>query len=142
MIPTWVDKKVKNIRHLSDLGSMSVIYTGTLDQKRVSIKVRRKKHKGLLSEAKVLSKMLHPLIPKIHLTREGVIVLDFVPGQDLFEYIQGLTNYLNEKTLKVIMWQITHTLKHIHEKKCMHRDVKPENIIIDAKTKVTLIDFG
>jgi serine/threonine protein kinase len=50
---------------------------------------------------------------------------------------------LNEEEIKVIMRQVLSALDYLHTKGYLHRDVKPENFIINEKTlEVKMIDFG
>ena len=50
---------------------------------------------------------------------------------------------LNEEEIKIIMKQVLSSLDYLHTKGYLHRDVKPENFIINEKTlEVKMIDFG
>ncbi|CAF3683645.1 unnamed protein product [Adineta steineri] len=72
-----------------------------------------------------------------------VIVQEFAPLGDLFESIPPQRG-LPEKAVKTIMKQVASALEFMHDKGLVHRDVKPENVMIfDADFhKVKLIDFG
>ncbi|CAF0786404.1 unnamed protein product [Adineta ricciae] len=72
-----------------------------------------------------------------------IIVQEYAPLGDLFESIPPQRG-LPERAVKTIMKQVASALEFMHEQGLVHRDVKPENIMIfDADfRKVKLIDFG
>eukprot|EP01069_Polyplicarium_translucidae_P002344 Polyplicarium_translucidae@DN2000_c0_g1_i5.p1 len=50
--------------------------------------------------------------------------------------------FIEEKFLKFISFQVLEGLAFLHRNSCMHRDVKPENVLINAEGSVKLADFG
>ncbi|KAJ8333679.1 hypothetical protein SKAU_G00409980 [Synaphobranchus kaupii] len=65
------------------------------------------------------------------------------PCQDLFEYCQEQGGALNEDQARNIAQQLLGALQHCHDCGVVHRDVKPENILIQPETQeIKLIDFG
>ncbi|KAJ1673647.1 hypothetical protein EV182_004830, partial [Spiromyces aspiralis] len=67
-----------------------------------------------------------------------------VRGGDLFDYIMSKSRLCEEET-KFITYQVLLALKYLHERNITHRDVKPENILMDSKdpfSRVLLTDFG
>jgi serine/threonine-protein kinase len=69
------------------------------------------------------------------------IVMEFLRGESLRDAIKYVrTGDLKNKL--TIALQVARALGYIHSKKIIHRDVKPENIHIDAAGKVKLMDFG
>ncbi|KAF8939408.1 hypothetical protein EDD21DRAFT_377441 [Dissophora ornata] len=62
-------------------------------------------------------------------------------GMDLFDYIE-LTPYMTEDEIRVIFRQICDAVHHLHSNKIVHRDIKDENVILDQKGRIQLIDFG
>ena len=62
-------------------------------------------------------------------------------GMDLFDYIE-LTPYMTEDEIRAIFRQICDAVHHLHSNKIVHRDIKDENVILDQKGKIQLIDFG
>ena len=49
---------------------------------------------------------------------------------------------ISSKTKKIFIAQILEALKYIHEKEVIHRDLKPQNILLDSNGKIKLVDFG
>jgi serine/threonine protein kinase len=69
------------------------------------------------------------------------IVLEYVDGQTLHTYMQqGETLPLHQAA--DIVCQVAHALGAAHEKGIIHRDIKPDNIMITAKGQVKVMDFG
>jgi len=69
------------------------------------------------------------------------IVMQFISGKSLFRIFkeEGL---LIEDRVKRYFIQITEALKIVHHNQFLHRDIKPDNIIIDLQDRAVLIDFG
>lgn len=97
-------------------------------------------------EARILARLSHPNIPAIY-------DVDFSPGRFLiiFQFIEGVTiRKLTEEegpcqvdVARTWFQQIASALDHAHTLGVVHRDVKPENIIITPdRTTAYLVDFG
>jgi len=69
------------------------------------------------------------------------IVLQFVAGKSLYQIFQD-ENILSEARVKKYFLQIAQALKVIHAQNFQHRDIKPDNILIDGNDQAILIDFG
>lgn len=70
------------------------------------------------------------------------IVMDlYGEGMDLFDYIE-LKNGMSQAEIKSIFHQIVSAVGHLHHHRIVHRDIKDENVILDLKGGVRLIDFG
>lgn len=82
-----------------------------------------------------------PLIYDVVNLEDGQIVLEeFIEGVTIAEVMEvGRYRYLG--TRKVLR-AVCHALAILHERNLVHRDVKPENIIIDKNGRVVLIDFN
>ena len=70
------------------------------------------------------------------------IVMDRCRGQDLFDYISE-NGALKENQARILFKQLLNTVLMCHNNGVLHRDIKDENILIDASNnQIKLIDFG
>ena len=69
------------------------------------------------------------------------IVLEFVAGKSLLKILEE-EKVLDESRVKKYFLQIADALRVIHNNNFMHRDIKPDNILIDGNDNAMLIDFG
>ncbi|KAG9335719.1 hypothetical protein JZ751_004252, partial [Albula glossodonta] len=90
----------------------------------------------------------HPNILKLHdwFDRPSSYVMAMErpnPCKDLYSYCQDQGGVLNEDEASNITRQLLGALQHCEDSRIVHRDVKPENILIQTETKdIKLIDFG
>ncbi len=70
------------------------------------------------------------------------MVMEYIEGKDLIYYLDRKGIFSEAKALKIIQ-QIGSALDYIHRKKHLHRDIKPQNIMLRESTgEAVLIDFG
>jgi cyclin-dependent kinase 2 len=63
--------------------------------------------------------------------------------KDLAKFIDNKTEHISIFKIQSIMLQLLRAVQYMHDKKCMHRDLKPGNILIQTSTnKVKIADFG
>ena len=102
------------------------------------------KHFG--AEARRLSKLNHPHIVGIHQVFEdnmtAYMALDFVRGRDLLDTIEDPKMKLHPRDVKDILLKCLEAVHYIHTNDVLHRDISPDNILIDGKGNPVLIDFG
>ena len=102
------------------------------------------KHFG--AEARRLSKLQHPNIVGIHQVFEdnltAYMALDFVRGRDLLDTIEDPKMKLHPRDVKDILLKCLEAVHYIHTNDVLHRDISPDNILIDGKGNPVLIDFG
>ncbi|MBD3106775.1 Stk1 family PASTA domain-containing Ser/Thr kinase [Bacillus sp. AGMB 02131] len=96
-------------------------------------------------EAQAATSLDHPNIVNIYDVGEEkdiyYIVMEYVKGMTLKQYIQRYHHIPVEKTLH-IMEQVTSAIEHAHQHGIIHRDIKPQNILIDDNDNVKITDFG
>ena len=96
-------------------------------------------------EARLLAGLRHPNLPRVSDYFEedanAYLVMDFVYGRRLDEVI-GQDGDLSED--EVLEWarQLVEALAHCHQRGVIHRDVKPQNVIITWGGQAVLVDFG
>ncbi|CCQ58481.1 MULTISPECIES: serine/threonine-protein kinase [Crocosphaera] len=97
-----------------------------------------------IKEAFLLAKCSHPHIVTVHnvFEKDGFwyMVMEYIKGDDLAVYLQK-NGVFNEANSLPIIQQIGEALSYIHSQGFLHRDVKPNNILLSINT-VKLIDFG
>ncbi len=96
-------------------------------------------------EAQNATSLVHPNIVSIYDVGEEdsiyYIVMEYVKGQTLKQYIQQHSPVPVETALD-IMRQLTSAIAHAHQNHIIHRDIKPQNILIDEHGHVKITDFG
>jgi NIMA (never in mitosis gene a)-related kinase len=101
-----------------------------------------------LKEAKILERLQHPNIIRFHevyRTKNGklCIVMDYADGGDLQEKIKSQRGRLfSEREVLDLFVQLCLALKHVHDRKVLHRDIKSQNVFLSGSTRVKLGDFG
>src|SRR5213592_2750568 len=97
-------------------------------------------------EAKALARLQDPAILAIHFTGDGeglvYYVMPFVEGESLAERLRRRGPYTADEALKIAE-PILQALSHAHTQGLVHRDIKPDNVMVEAKSgRVLLLDFG
>ena len=95
-------------------------------------------------EAMALSRLSHPNIATVHdFDSDGGIdflVMEHVPGETLAARLRK--GAIPEPETREIGLQIAEALEEAHERGVAHRDLKPGNVIVTAKGRVKILDFG
>ncbi len=99
-----------------------------------------------VQEARSLSKLDHPNIVGVHQVFEdndtAYMALDFVEGRDLLDTIEDPNHGLTPTQIKAILKEILGAVGFIHDQGMLHRDISPDNILINKEFRPVLIDFG
>lgn len=102
--------------------------------------------KSFLKEAKILSKFIEEpgvvnLIDFFEENGTAYIIMDYVEGITLRQYVEERGKCQPEALIGQMI-PLMRTLDQIHRKGVIHRDISPENIIINKKKELVLVDFG
>ncbi|MEK4522638.1 Stk1 family PASTA domain-containing Ser/Thr kinase [Psychrobacillus sp. FSL W7-1493] len=135
-------------------GGMSNVYLGhdMILDRDVAIKVLRydfsneeELRRRFQREALSATSLTHPNIVNIYDVGEDedihYIVMEHVKGETLKEYIQHNAPVSPVKTI-TIMKQLTSAISNAHNNHIIHRDIKPQNILLDEQENVKITDFG
>ncbi|WP_294610720.1 serine/threonine protein kinase [uncultured Roseovarius sp.] len=102
--------------------------------------------RNFLREALRLAKFEHPNIVKVHQVFQenntAYIAMDFVDGMDLLSMMDIDPGRLTNTMLQTLLDDTLTALEHVHEYGMLHRDISPDNLLLDAQNNLTLIDFG
>ncbi|SCU80003.1 LAME_0B01244g1_1 [Lachancea meyersii CBS 8951] len=117
-----------------------------------AVKIIKMKPSRLDKEAKILLKLAHPNIIKVHKTFAGssdhlYIFQDLITGGDLFSYLakSDCLSPVSETEALLIVYQILHALRYLHSQGVVHRDLKLDNILLctpEPCARIVLADFG
>jgi tRNA A-37 threonylcarbamoyl transferase component Bud32 len=136
-------------------GGMAVVYRAQDEtlKREVAIKILHQHLAGepeskarLEREAQAVAKLRHANILEIFDysglgSASSYIVTEFIDGQTLKQYLNGRPLGFSE-VAALIAVEVCHALAHAHSLGVIHRDVKPENVMIRKDGLIKLMDFG
>lgn len=97
-------------------------------------------------EARSLAKIVHPNIVAVHQVFEdngtAYMAIDYIDGLDLQQIIDGEGQPLSKAHIVEITTKLLKAVGFIHENDMLHRDISPDNVLIDKTGEPILIDFG
>ena len=107
--------------------------------------VQKNQVKHTINEQQFMSKVKSPWIVDLKASFQEddylYLVMEFCPGGDLMNlFIEK--DILPEKDAKFYMAELVLAIESIHKFDCIHRDIKPDNILIDSDGHIKLSDFG
>jgi serine/threonine protein kinase len=70
-----------------------------------------------------------------------LLVLEYAPGGELFDILY-YTSALNEKIARTYFKQLMDGMEACHDAGICHRDIKPQNLLLDANFQLKIADFG
>ncbi|HHW66772.1 Stk1 family PASTA domain-containing Ser/Thr kinase [Defluviitalea raffinosedens] len=135
-------------------GGMSIVYKAKCNKlhRYVAIKVLREEFASdeefvsrFRVEAQSAASLSHPNIVSIYDVgyedHIHYIVMEYIHGKTLKQIIEEEAPFTSERVLSVAM-DIASALQHAHKKNIIHRDIKPQNILITDEGVLKVADFG
>lgn len=135
------------------MGSVYLAEHKLIETQKVAIKVINKDMLndftvGLLkSEAEHLASLNHPNIVHFidyHVDEQGnvYLIMEYANGISLDKYVKTVTGLIVEDRIGPIFEPILDAVEYAHKKNIIHRDIKPQNIIITDEGTPKILDFG
>uniref|UniRef100_UPI00402907AE serine/threonine protein kinase n=1 Tax=Coprococcus sp. TaxID=2049024 RepID=UPI00402907AE len=143
-LQTYIAIKEYYPESLAQRDAMTTTIVSTLDSKK---EIYDKGLKRYVEEARNLSKFyqLQGIVSVKDFFYEngtGYIVMEYINGVDLKHYLKGMGGKLDEATVLALMKPVFESLYEVHKNGLVHRDISPDNIMVDNEGKIKLIDFG
>lgn len=149
--------KLEDLNHIKTLGTGTFgrvklvehrptgdVYALKILQK--SFIVKYKQQKNVMNEKMVMIKSQHPFILKLEktfVTKNCLyFLLELVQGGELFSLLQQSGGYLKPHYAKFYAACVVDAIGYLHKRKIVYRDLKPENLLIDAQGYIRVVDFG
>ncbi len=142
------------IQEVIGVGGMAVVYKAydNIDDRIVAVKILKDEYlaneefrRRFKNESKAIAVLSHPNIVKVFNVSYGdrlqYIVMEYVEGITLKEYIEQQGKLGIKETVHFTM-QILRALQHAHDKGIVHRDIKPQNIMLLSNGNIKVTDFG
>jgi len=116
---------------------------------KVCLKVLRKSNNllhqfRLRNEAAALSKLHHPNIIKfkelVETSEDLAVVIEYMDSFDLVDILIFRKKLVGEELARVML-SVASAMDYLHQRNICHRDIKPDNILVDEDGRVKLIDF-
>jgi serine/threonine protein kinase len=142
------------IQEIIGVGGMAIVYKAydSIDDRIVAVKVLKEEYLTnedfkwrFKNESKAIAVLSYPNIVKVYDVSLGeklqYIVMEYVDGITLKEYIDQ-QHVLTWKEAVHFTVQILLALQHAHERGIVHRDIKPQNIMMLEDGTIKVADFG
>ena len=152
-IGTMLDNRYE-LQEIIGVGGTAVVYRAKCHRlnRFVAVKILKKEfasdeefRRKFHDEAQAVAMLSHPNIVNIYdVSRSGnvdYIVMELIDGITLKEYL-GRRGQLSPKEVTIFATQIARALEHAHDHDIIHRDIKPQNIMLLRDGTVKVADFG
>ena len=137
------------------MGGMAVVYKAMdkMLNRYVAVKILREEYKEneefirrFKVESQAAASLSHQNIVQIYDVgeEEGLhyIVMELLEGETLKSYMNSKGGKLSRREAMNFSMQICRALEHAHSKHVVHRDIKPQNIVLTESGKIKVADFG
>lgn len=153
MIGRKIDERYE-LQHLLGGGGMSNVYVAwdEILQRKVALKIihipPNEKHetvKRFEREVQNTTKLSHENVVSVLDVGEEedcfFLVMEYIEGPTLYDYIQSNGSLMPDKAVQFFQ-QILSGIQHAHEHGIVHRDIKPQNMMINRNQTLKIVDFG
>ncbi len=142
------------VMEIIGVGGMAVVYKAfdNRDNRIVAVKILKDEYianeefrRRFKNESKAIAVLSHPNIVKVFDVSYGdmlqYIVMEYVDGITLKDYTKQ-QGRVNAREAIYFITQVLRALQHAHDKGIVHRDVKPQNIMLQSDGSIKVTDFG
>ncbi|XP_009859958.2 MAP/microtubule affinity-regulating kinase 3 isoform X2 [Ciona intestinalis] len=130
--------KVKLARHVLTGREVAI---KIIDKKQLNTSSLQK----LFREVRIMKHLDHPNIVKLYEVIENskqlLLVMEYANGGEVFDYLVA-HGRMKEKEARAKFRQIVSSVQYLHSKNIVHRDLKAENLLLDADMNIKIADFG
>ncbi|XP_039188477.1 citron Rho-interacting kinase isoform X6 [Crotalus tigris] len=149
--PSLKDFEIRNLLgcgHFAEVQLVKEKATGDIYAMKVMSKetLLGKEQVFFEEERNILSQNASPWIPRLHYAFQDkknlYLVMDYEPGGDLLSFLNRYEDQLEESTMQFYLAELVLAIHSVHQMGYVHRDVKPENILIDRTGHIKLVGFG
>jgi NIMA (never in mitosis gene a)-related kinase len=112
------------------------------------LRISKEERQDIINEAKVMEHVQHPNLTQFveffeeKSTGKLCIVMDFADDGDLHAKIKKKQGYFEERLILDWFVQICLGMKHLHDRKILHRDIKSQNVFLTRSGVIKIGDFG
>ncbi|XP_020653148.2 cyclin-dependent kinase 18 isoform X1 [Pogona vitticeps] len=133
-------------------GTYATVFKGRskLTKNLVALKEIRLEHEEgapctAIREVSLLKNLKHANIVTLHdiiHTKSSLTLVFEYLDNDLKQYLDNCGNLMSMHNVKIFMFQLLRGLSYCHQLKILHRDLKPQNLLINGRGELKLADFG
>uniref|UniRef100_A0A7N8XVN3 non-specific serine/threonine protein kinase n=1 Tax=Mastacembelus armatus TaxID=205130 RepID=A0A7N8XVN3_9TELE len=109
------------------------------------VRTQSRQSSSLFREVSVMKILNHPNIVKlfevIETEKTLYLVMEYASGGEVFDYLVA-HGRMKEKEARAKFRQIVSAVEYCHQKRIVHRDLKAENLLLDADMNIKIADFG